>query len=193
MLKCSNVMNPFLHVQHPAPLLARYKVITRPLESCSTELRHLPEPQPTAETHHPYKPPAAFSCSFHTALTTSRTRARGCSSQLNSPSVPQEGPHSRPCPNTSPSAGVPWAAAVSCHVCSVPLVGGTASALPWGTSCHTFALGFKPAPFDVTCWRDQNTLVSQSNPEKPQNSSQKIQVNLVIVSRVPHLKCLPSY
>lgn len=151
MLKCSNVMNPFLHVQHPAPLLARYKVITRPLESCSTELRHLPEPQPTAETHHPYKPPAAFSCSFHTALTTSRTRARGCSSQLNSPSVPQEGPHSRPCPNTSPSAGVPWAAAVSCHVCSVPLVGGTASALPWGTSCHTFALGFKPAPFDVTC------------------------------------------
>lgn len=127
-------------------------------QSSDTFLIHTPVLRPTTLINHLSHLP--FTHIAPSAFTASRMRARGCSSQLKSPSVPQEGPHHHPCPNTSPSAGVPWAAAVSCHVCSVPLVGGTASPLPWGTSCHTFALGFKPAPFDVTCWRDHNTLVS---------------------------------
>lgn len=129
-------------------------------QSSDTFLNQSPLVRPTTLINHLLLSHVPFTQVAPSAPTTSRTRARGSSSQLNSPSVPQEGPCHGLCPNTSPSAGVPWAAAVSCHVCSVPLVGGTASPLPWGTSCHTFALGFKPAPFDVTCWRDQNTLVS---------------------------------
>lgn len=82
MLKCSNVMNPFLHIRHPAPLLARYLVITGPLNSVPAELRHLPEPKPTGETHHPYKPPAAFSCSFHTRCSISTDNLKDKSQRL---------------------------------------------------------------------------------------------------------------
>lgn len=136
----------------PCSLLARYLVITGPLNPAPAELRALLSQSPLLGSTPLTNPLLLSHLPLHTLLHQhSRTGARGCSSQLNSPGVPQEGPYHDSCPNTSPSAGVPWTAAVSCHVCSVPLVGGTASPLPWGTSCHTFALGFKPAPFDVTC------------------------------------------
>lgn len=94
MLQCSNVTNPFLHIQHPAPLLARYLVITRPLNPGPAELRHLPEAQATAEN------PAAFSSPPHTHCSISTGSLKDKSQRLlltaEPPECPPGGATSRP-------------------------------------------------------------------------------------------------